>query len=173
MQHFEAILKKEKSSLMWHYRIEVPLEICNKLYPPSSKEAKRVICNINSTIKTQIALTPDGNGHFYLVINKENRKQLGLDIGDKVSIEIEKEKSEYGIALPVEMEELLAQDKEGSYYFHKLTPGKQRTLLHIVSKPKSEQIRIRKSVVILGYLKSVNGKLDFKELNLALKNWNK
>jgi len=70
------------------------------------------------------------------------------------------------------MEELLLQDEDGNKVFHRLTPGKQRSLLHIIAKPKSENIRIKKAVAILEYLKSVNGKLDFKELNLAIKNAN-
>ena len=67
------------------------------------------------------------------------------------------------------MEELLAQDEHGSKVFHDLTPGRQRSLLHLVGKPKSEAIRIKKAITILEYLKSVNGVLDFKELNLAFK----
>lgn len=173
MTHFDAKLTKQDSSLGWNYRIEVPIDICDTLYPPGNKDAKRVCCTINSLLTIQLALTPDGNDNFYIVINKDNRKKLAIDVNDLVSIEISKDESKYGIALPVEMEELLTQDVEGSLLFHKLTPGRQRTLLHMISVPKSESIRIRKSVITLEYLKFVNGKLVFKELNEAFKNWHK
>ena len=94
-------------------------------------------------------------------------------IGEEIDIELSKDKSKYGIAQPKEMEELLEQDEIGSIILHKLTPGRQRSLLHIAGIPKSENIRINRAVAILEYLKMVNGKLDFKELNLAIKNFNK
>ena len=71
------------------------------------------------------------------------------------------------------MEVLLEQDEEGSKLFHALTPGKQRSLLHVIGIPKSTDIRLRKAIITLNYLKSVNGKLDFKEYNQAQKDWNK
>ena len=169
---FKAKLIKKNSNLMWNHRIEVPLEICEKLYPPKYTEAKRVKCTLNSKETIQNALTPNGKGNYYIILNKEIRKKLALEIGDEIEVEISKDESKYGIAFPKEMEELLLQDEDGNKVFHRLTPGKQRSLLHIIAKPKSENIRIKKAVAILEYLKSVNGKLDFKELNLAIKNAN-
>ena len=61
------------------------------------------------------------------------------------------------------------QDELGNTLFHNLTPGKQRNLIYIVAKPKSQDIRIRKAIVIIEYLKSSGGTIDFKELNEALK----
>jgi len=57
--------------------------------------------------------------------------------------------------------------------FHNLSAGKQRTLLHLIGKPKSEEIRINKAMVVNEYLKEVNGRLDFKELNQAFKDANR
>ena len=68
---FTSSLIKKVSNLMWNHRVEVPLEISIKLFPPASKGAKRVLCKLNNKCTIQIALTPDGNGNFYLVINKE------------------------------------------------------------------------------------------------------
>ena len=73
--------------------------------------------------------------------------------------------------MPEEMEVLLAQDEEADRYFHQLTPGKQRSLLHIIGKPKTEATRLKKAIVITEYLKTNRGKLDFKELNLAFKEY--
>ncbi len=56
--------------------------------------------------------------------------------------------------------------------FHTLTLGKQRTLLHLIGKPKSGEVRLRKAIAVINYLKEVNGRLDFKELNLAIKTGN-
>ena len=72
--------------------------------------------------------------------------------------------------MPEELGELLLIDELGSQYFHALTPGKQRALIYQVAKPKREATRLRKAVGILDYLKSVRGKLDFKELNEFVRN---
>ena len=68
-----------------------------------------------------------------------------------------------------EMKELLEIDPEGEALFHKLTPGKIRSLLHFVNKYKSSDKRIEKSVIILEHLKANNGTLDWKTLHDAFK----
>ena len=65
----------------------------------------------------------------------------------------------------------MEQDEEADKYFHQLTPGKQRSLLHIIAKPKREETRLKKAVVITEYLKTNKGKLDFTALNLAFKEY--
>ena len=67
---------------------------------------------------------------------------------------------------------LLLVDEGGSHFFHQLTAGKQRSLLHVIGKPKSSAIRLKKAVIVLDFLKINNGKLDFKLLNIAFKESN-
>ena len=106
------------------------------------------------------------------MINKEHRKAIEKLQKTELEIELINDTSKYGIALPAEMETLLEQDDIGRQFFEKLTPGKQRSILHIIGKPKSEAIRIKKAITALDYLVSVQGKLDFKELNDAFKKAN-
>ena len=124
---------------------------------------------IEKTVTYHAALTPFGDGRFCIRVNKDVRKKISKDFGDKVSLELNEDKSKYGIHLPEEFEELLLQDMEGEKLFHALTPGKQRSLLHLIGKPKSEEIRLRKGLVVLMHLKSNKGVLDFKLLNQAFK----
>jgi len=130
---------------------------------------KRVCCSINDTEAFQCALMSDGKGGFFINLNKERREALNLEDGEEVRITLTKDDSKYGMPLPEEMEELLLQDIEGADYFHALTKGKQRSLLYMVAKPKSVDIRLRKALVILDYLKTTKGKLDFQQLNQAFK----
>ncbi|MGB0885347.1 MAG: DUF1905 domain-containing protein [Chitinophagales bacterium] len=170
---FTSKIVNESSSLGWNNRIFVPIEIAEKLIASASKKnAKRVICNIEKIVEYHCALTPDGNGNYYLMINKEHRKVIEKLQKTELEIELINDTSKYGIALPAEMETLLEQDDIGRQFFEKLTPGKQRSILHIVGKPKSEAIRIKKAITALDYLVSVQGKLDFKELNDAFKKAN-
>ncbi|PCJ63882.1 MAG: hypothetical protein COA58_14725 [Bacteroidetes bacterium] len=152
---------------VWHLAILVPQKIAKAFV---TKENRRVVCIINGNHSFQCALMPSGNGDFFINVNKVIRTKLDLKSGDSVSIKLEKDTSEYGLPLPDELKAAWELDEEGHRVFHNLTPGKQRTLIHILGKPKSSEIRVTKALAVLEYLKSVNGKLDFKELNLALKN---
>ena len=134
---------------------------------------RRVICCINGGYEWHAALMHDGNGDYFVNVSKEVRKKAGIEKGDEVSITLRKDDSEYGMALPAELAELWEIDPEAKTVFHLLTRGKQRNLLHLIGKPKQSETRIKKAVQIMEYLKSTGGKLDFKELNLAMKNANR
>jgi len=86
--------------------------------------------------------------------------------------ELKKDESKYGMPMPEEFDELMKIDDELNEVFHKLTPGKQRSLLHIIGKAKRSETRLNKAIVISEYLKQVNGKIDFKQLQQAFKDYN-
>ena len=71
--------------------------------------------------------------------------------------------------MPEELEELLKQDLEADKYFHALTPGKQRSLLFLVGKPKSPAIRLNKALGVAEYLKSRQGKVDLREVQVFMR----
>jgi len=155
-------------SAVWNMHLTVPKEMSDHFL---NSTGNRVICNIDDQHEFHAALMPKGEGIYFININKEIRKKLRLEEGDEIPITLVPDTSKYGIHLPEEMEELLAQDVAGDRVFHQLTIGKQRSLLHIAGKAKSSNVRLRKSLMILDYLKSVNGELDFKELNSFFKDY--
>ncbi len=108
-----------------------------------------------------------------IVTNKEMRKNAGLQKGVPFQVSVWKDESKYGIPMPEEMEQALELDPQGSEFFHALSMGKQRSLLYIIGKPKSSEIRIKKALVVLDHLNSGGGNLDFKALNHAFKAANK
>lgn len=165
---FTATIQKDSSSLNWNFFIPVTKEIAQHFIDKD----RRVICKVNDTAPFHAALMPNGKGDFFINLNKERRKIIGTEIGEPIEVALEKDESKYGMPMPAEMEELLALDDEGSEYFHALTLGKQRSLLHLVGKPKNSDTRIKKAIVIVEYLKNSKGKLDFKELNQAFKDYN-
>lgn len=139
------------------------------------KNANRVLFSINGAGCIGRALMPSGDGNYFLLINQEICRRYGLEPGEEVRLLLTPDDSEYGMPLPEELAELWAVDEEAYRVFHLLTPGKQRGLLYQIAKPKGAETRIKKAVQISEYLKSVNGKLDYKELNAYLKgdngNW--
>jgi len=163
---FSCKLKKFKDTRLWSFYIEVPDNLSKQLITKD----RRVFCELNGIIKFQAALMPSSLGFYFININKEIRTKLKIDQGSEISVVLTKDTSEYGIYVPDFFTELCYQDPDGKKYFHQLTPGKQRSLLHYIGKPKSEQKQLEKALIVFDYLKSVNGNLDFKELMEAFKN---
>lgn len=151
---------------LWYYYLPVPAAIANQFI---TGKDRRVVCTLNQTAVFQAALMPLGDGNFFVNVNKTIRTKLKLQLGSDVQVLLQKDTSEYGLPVPEEFTELLKQDEEGSKRFHSLTPGKQRTLLYIVAKPKSSDLKIRNGMVILEHLKRTNGVIHFKQLNEEMK----
>ncbi len=112
------------------------------------------------------------NEGSYILVNQKIRTKLNISEGDKVEVTLEKDNSEYGIPMPESFNVLLDQDEVGSKFFHSLTPGKQRSLIYIVGKVKSIDSQLNKGLAILDHLTEVQGKLDFKALNVKIKEYN-
>jgi len=149
-------------SPLWGHHITLPKEISEHFL---SKKIKRLLCVINKEITIHAGMQSKGDGQYFILINKEIRKQLSVYEGDDLHIELSEDKSKYGMPMPEEMAELLAIDDEADKVFHSLTKGRQRSLLFLINKPKSSDIRLKKALTICDYLKVSGGKLDFKEKN--------
>lgn len=137
--------------------------------PFLDKNNRRVICTLNNSERFHGALMSDGKGNYFINLNKELRKQLGIGDGDTVEVLLEKDETKYGMELCEELQELLMQDPVFEHYFDGLTPGKCRRLIWIISKPKTSATRLKKAMIISDFLKLNQGKLDLELLNEALK----
>jgi len=166
---FRAELQQLDSGV-WYYAVRVPDNVATAY---REAKTKRIECTVNEVHTFQCAFTPVKTGEYFINLNKEIRTKLRIQLGDEVTLSIRPDESKYGLPMPEEFQALLDIDEEGSRVFHSLMAGKQRTLLHLIGKPKSEEIRIKKAMVVNEYLKEVNGKLDFKELNHAFKDANR
>lgn len=162
----KSTLQKFDSNL-WYYYVEISKQKAAAFIRGNNK---RIVCTLNNSLSFQAALMPLGNGHFFININQEIRTKLKVKEGDELTIKLASDNSEYGLPLCNEFKELLKQDIEGSDIFHALTPGKQRTLIYIVGKPKSSDLRIRNAIAVLFHLKQTKGKIDYKQLNVTIKN---
>lgn len=151
-----------------------------RYYIPISKEVgdqfvdgdnRRVLCSINGNEQTQSALMHIDGG-FYILVRNQLRKKLGLEEGDEINVSLEKDHSEFGHEVPESFEALLAQDDEGRGYFEALTMGNQRSLVYIVGKVKNVDSQIAKGLAIMHHLKEEKGVLDYKRLNVLIKEYN-
>ncbi len=162
---FETSIGRLKNNV-YSDHIHVPAKVYDKITMDGNK---RVLCTVNGHEYFHAGLLPRGDGDYYIILNKARMKAFGLSLGDTVQIKLEKDKSKYGMRVPVEFEEVLGSDDEGSAWFEQLTNGKKRNLIHMVAIVKSSDIRITKSLIIMDHLKANSGKIDFKLLNEAMK----
>lgn len=152
----------------WSYHLPVPDEYALQLM---DKENKRVMVWLANDGPYHMALMKSKE-YWYILVNQELRKKHQLKEGSKIKVQLAKDPNFYGHELPEELEVLLDQDKEGHNYFKSLTPGKQRSLVYIVTKVKNPESRMKKSLAIVHHLKLAKGVLDFKQLNEWIKYYN-
>ncbi len=168
MVSFQTRLEMLNSNV-YGYNFPITAEITDQFVEGNNR---RVICLINDQIELRSSLMPKKEGGSYLLINNEVRKKLNIELGSEVRIQLQKDRSQYGIETPEELMVLLDQEPEASRLFHDLTPGKQRSLMYLVNKVKNVDSRLNKALAIVHHLKEVNGQLDYKLLNETIKFYN-
>lgn len=164
---FNAVLDDFHSKL-YRYHILVDKELGD---PFVEGDNRRILCSINGNKPYQCALMRIEGG-YYILVNNQMRKKLGIDEGDKVTVTIEKDHSEFGHDVPESFQVLLDQDDEGRPYFEQLTKGKQRSLIYLVKKVKNIDSQLAKGLAIMHHLKEAKGVLDFRRLNELIKEYN-
>ena len=167
---FLALRSYPDDPLGYYGRLELSAQQAKAL-PVRADGSRRFVCQVEDLKPWHAALISDGGGKYFILMNKDRIAFLeqGAYRLDRLKVELVADTSAYGMEMPVELGELLLIDLEANHYFHALTPGKQRSLLYLVAKPKTEATRLKKAVGIVSYLIEVRGNLDFRELNTWLK----
>ncbi len=153
---------------LWSYYLSIPKELGDTFIEGDNR---RVLCFINDQPPIHSALMPKGD-EYTIYIKKDFKQKLKIEEGDEVSLAIEKDSSDFGIPLPESFELLLAQDDVGRDYFLALTKGKQTSLVYLVNKVKNIDSQLAKGLAIMHHLKEAKGMLDFKRLNVLIKEYN-
>lgn len=162
MKHQFIAPLEASSSKLFNWQLRVPADITADFLAQPTK--RRVVCVLNGQDPQQCSLTPIGQGVYIIKVNQKRIKQLALEKGQKVSIELFPDDSKYGLPMPIELKEVLEYDEQGNMLFHALPAGKLRTLLYIISQGKTEEKRLFRSVTVLEHLKKTSGKIDYKTL---------
>jgi hypothetical protein len=160
----------DRATTLYYHHVIIPNEVVAKFDALPSK--RRVLCTINDEITIHASLIPNGKGEFFIMFNKKIRDKLFIREGCFVDVTLAPDESEYGMPMPDEFRACLNQDPEGEKVFEELTPGKQRSLIYVVSKVKSPNLKMRKAIVIVTHL-ATHKNLDFKVLNAEMKQANK
>lgn len=89
----------------------------------------------------------------HITVSSDRMKKLKVDLSDTVKLTLERDFSEYGFEVPIELEEVLNQDSIVKQRFDSLSLGKRRATIYLVLQVKSSDKRIEKSIIILENLK--------------------
>ena len=169
MWEFETEILDHQNTNLWGGHLVVSDLVANEI---KEQKFRRLICTLNGKQSFHCAMLSMGNGLYFINVNKEIQKKLKIGFGAKVQVVLTEDTSKYGMPLPDEMEELLNQDSELNTIFHALSPGKQRSLLYRIGKPKNSNTRVKKAILTARYLILTNGNFDFVELNTYIKEHN-
>jgi hypothetical protein len=119
----------------------------------STNENSRVICRLADKIEFHCAFMPKKEGGFFVNIGSKIRKQLNLEVGDKITAKFSNDVSKYQFETPEEFTEVLKLDTQADEIFHSLTEGNQRGLIYLVRQVKSSDKRIERALKIADALK--------------------
>lgn len=69
-------------------------------------------------------------------------------------VELYEETSEYGMEMPEVWEAVIMQDEEAEKAFERLTPGKKRSIFHMINQAKREQTKVDRALLIARNIKA-------------------
>lgn len=132
------------------YFIAISTSTAEKLI---KKGIKRCICTLNGKSSLHVALQSRKEKGYFVYISKRVLKELNLRKGMAVQIELKEDESEFQFEEAEEWNEVLATDLIAKDIFDQLTPGNQRSILYLITRVKSSEKRIERSLHIAEQLK--------------------
>jgi hypothetical protein len=142
--------------------LEIPVKVVKEL---GGKFKARVVCTVNGKLSFQAGIVALGEGKGYISITRKRLKELGVEHGQRVEVELKRDSSKFGMSMPEELAELLKQDDEGRRRFEKLTPGRQRYIIGYVNGVKNPELRLERAMLLIGNLKRLpEGKEQFRQM---------
>jgi antitoxin component of MazEF toxin-antitoxin module len=145
---FRARLEQTGADFMPMMMVIVPEEVVEAL---GGKAVKRVVCTLNGH-QLRRGLLPMRTGERYLMVSKALRKELNLQPGTEVSVTVAADPNPDQVDLPEELVEGLAEWPEAEAAFQRLTPGRQRNLVHYIEQAKRPETRAQRVVNLLHQL---------------------
>jgi hypothetical protein len=154
---FSSVLEVTDSDPPWHILRVPKAKVENFGFKGN---LRRVVCSLNGIEPFQCSLFPS-RGEYFLTLGKKLREKLKVRVGDKITIELAKDESKYGMPMPDEFAEVLKQDPKGKKLFEALKPGDQRLMLKLIVFVKDVDKRIARSLVGIELLKQCAGKFEY------------
>jgi hypothetical protein len=142
--------------------IQIPEAIAVPFLEQGHKRVKVIASYEEKSLELYAALKRWKNGTYSIMFSKNNQKQLGIFLNDYFQLQFFEDASKYGVEVPEEFEAVMLSDYDAYQIFEAFTKGKQRGLIYGITRYKSSQKRIDKTLLLCENLK--HGIRDNKEL---------
>jgi hypothetical protein len=93
-------------------------------------------------------------GRYYLPINRDVKKTTGVDAGDAITVEIERDTDERVVEAPPDFKSALKEDKEARDNFRGLSYSHQKEYVDWIEDAKREDTRRRRIAKTVERLRS-------------------
>ncbi len=101
-------------------------------------------------------------GIYMISFGKRYQKELGVFPTDFFELQLFENTTTYGVEVPEALQAVMDSDPQGFALFENLTDGKKRSLIYYISRFKTPQTQVDKSLLIFENLKL--GIKDHREL---------
>ncbi len=89
-------------------------------------------------------LAPRGGGMHRLFVHSDIWRKLGVDVGDAVEVEIERDEREWEITVPADLAEAMPEGSEALEAFHALTVPNRKRFIDRIEEAKTPATRKRR-----------------------------
>jgi len=152
---FEASITRRSWNDYSFMLVDIPAKLVAQL---PGKGYHRVAATLGA-IELKCALTPDGDGGYYILVSKKLHQRLGVGIGETFPAEFTLEARD-AVDIPAELEAALAAMPEAVPYWEELTPGRKRGFAHMINTAVRPETRERRAREILKSLLPLRGPLS-------------
>lgn len=90
---------------------------------------------------------------YLISFGKRYQKELGIFPSDYFELQLLEDTTKYDVEVPESFQAVMDSDPKGFDLFEKLTSGKKRSLIYYISRFKTPQTQVYKSLMIFKNLK--------------------
>lgn len=144
------------------HSIVIPASVAEPFLNSKDKRVKVEATFKDKKVSLHSKLQKDKSGNYRITFNSKLQKEIGIFPSDYFNLQLFEDTSKYGADMPEELEAVLLSDHDAYRIFESFTPGRQRSIIYSISRYKTPQTRVDKSLIISENLKK--GITDPKEL---------
>ena len=146
--NFTAPVKRFSIEGGMHY-LELPNEFAE---PMRATGHKRWVCTIQDVLTWHCGLLPTGEGTWFVVLSKAKMEAVEAHVGDWLNVDMVPDTSKYGMPLPEDLEDILADDPEFERRFDAMLPGKRRNAIHQIASAKTPETAAKRIIKLMQQL---------------------
>ena len=146
--NFTAPVKRFSIEGGMHY-LELPNAAAEEMRATGHK---RWVCTIQDALTWHCGLLPTGEGTWFVVLSKAKMEAVEAHVGDWLNVDMVPDTSKYGMPLPEDLAELLADDPVFERKFDAMLPGKRRNAIHQIASAKTPETAAKRIIKLMQQL---------------------